>query len=100
MPESNQEILETGRQAMRAQATAIESAAARLDSAFTVAVDIILAAPSKLVVCGIGKSGRIGAKLAATFSSSGMPSVFLHAAALSIAAACARMAWRPVSKIS
>ena len=80
MPESNQEILETGRQAMRAQATAIESAAARLDSAFTVAVDIILAAPSKLVVCGIGKSGRIGAKLSATFSSSGMPSVFLHAA--------------------
>ena len=80
MPESNQEILETGRQAMRAQAAAIESAAARLDRAFTVAVDIILAAPSKLVVCGIGKSGRIGAKLAATFSSSGMPSVFLHAA--------------------
>ena len=80
MPESNQEVLQTGREAMRAQATAIENAAARLDRAFTVAVDIILAAPSKLVVCGIGKSGRIGAKLAATFSSSGKPSVFLHAA--------------------
>ena len=80
MPESNQEILRTGREAMRAEATAIEMAAARLDSAFTAAVDIILAAPSKLVVCGIGKSGRIGAKIAATFSSSGTPSVFLHAA--------------------
>jgi arabinose-5-phosphate isomerase len=33
-----------------------------------------------LVICGIGKSGHIGAKLAATFSSSGTPSVFLHAA--------------------
>ena len=80
MPESNQEVLQTGREAMRAEAAAIEMAAARLDSAFTAAVDIILAAPSKLVVCGIGKSGRIGAKLAATFSSSGTPSVFLHAA--------------------
>ena len=80
MPDSNQETLETGREAMRAEAAAIEMAAARLDSSFTAAVDIILAAPSKLVVCGIGKSGRIGAKLAATFSSSGTPSVFLHAA--------------------
>ena len=68
MPNSNQETLETGREAMRAEAAAIEMAAARLDSSFTAAVDIILAAPSKLVVCGIGKSGRIGAKLAATLS--------------------------------
>jgi arabinose-5-phosphate isomerase len=80
MLESNQEVLQTGREAMHAEAAAIEIAAARLDSAFTTAVDIILAASSKLVVCGIGKSGRIGAKLAATFSSSGTPSVFLHAA--------------------
>lgn len=65
---------------MRAEAAAIEMAAGRLDSSFAAAVDIILAAPSKLVVCGIGKSGHIGAKLAATFSSSGTPSVFLHAA--------------------
>ena len=65
---------------MHAEAAAIEIAASRLDTAFTQAVEIILAAPSKLVVCGIGKSGHIGAKLAATFSSSGTPSVFLHAA--------------------
>ncbi|MEC8189918.1 MAG: KpsF/GutQ family sugar-phosphate isomerase, partial [Verrucomicrobiota bacterium] len=58
--------LETGRETMLAEAAAIEMAAARLDTSFTAAVDIILAAPSKLVVCGIGKSGRIGAKLAAT----------------------------------
>ena len=75
MSDSNQETLENGREAMRAEAAAIEMAAARLDTSFTAAVDIILAAPSKLVVCGIGKSGRIGAKLAATFSSSGTPSV-------------------------
>lgn len=65
---------------MRAEAAAIEMAAARLDGSFARAVEVILAAPSKLVVCGIGKSGHIGAKLAATFSSSGTPCVFLHAA--------------------
>ena len=54
MPDSNQETLETGRGVMRAEAAAIEMAAARLDLSFSAAVDIILAAPSKLVVCGIG----------------------------------------------
>jgi len=80
MPHSNQNSLETGRDAMRAEAAAIEMAAARLDGSFAAAVDLILSAQSKLVVCGIGKSGHIGAKLAATFSSSGTPSIFLHAA--------------------
>ncbi len=65
---------------MRTEAAAIEMAAGRLGTSFAAAVDTILAAPSKVVVCGIGKSGHIGAKLAATFSSSGTPAVFLHAA--------------------
>lgn len=65
---------------MLAEAAAIQIAAARMDASFERAVDILLASQSKLVICGIGKSGHIGAKLAATFSSSGMPAVFLHAA--------------------
>jgi arabinose-5-phosphate isomerase len=65
---------------MQAEASAIELAASRLGPSFAVAVETILAAPAKLVVCGIGKSGHIGAKLAASFSSSGTPAVFLHAA--------------------
>lgn len=80
MSKTKQDSLDTGRDVMRAEAAAIEMAAARLDDAFAAAVDLILAAPTKLVVCGIGKSGHIGAKLAATFSSSGTSSVFLHAA--------------------
>jgi arabinose-5-phosphate isomerase len=80
MLKPNNEILETGRDAMRAEAAAIEMTAARLDDSFVAAVDIILAVATKLVICGIGKSGHIGAKLAATFSSSGTPCVFLHAA--------------------
>lgn len=72
--------LEIGRQAMQAEAAAIEIAADRLSAGFERAVEIILASKTKLVICGIGKSGHIGCKLAATFSSSGSPSVFLHAA--------------------
>jgi arabinose-5-phosphate isomerase len=74
------EILVTGRDAMRAEAAAIEMTAARLGDSFVAAVDIIMAVSTKLVICGIGKSGHIGSKLAATFSSSGTPCVFLHAA--------------------
>ncbi|MGB0333725.1 MAG: KpsF/GutQ family sugar-phosphate isomerase [Opitutales bacterium] len=80
MSDTNMESLQIGRDAMRAEAAAIELAAARLNESFDEAVRLILSASSKLVVCGIGKSGHIGAKLAATFSSSGTPSVFLHAA--------------------
>lgn len=72
--------LEVGRRAMQAEAAAIQLAAERLDESFERALDIILESKSKLVVCGIGKSGRIGNKLAATLSSCGIPSVFLHAA--------------------
>lgn len=65
---------------MRAEAAAIELAAGRLGESFEQAVQLLLATESKLVICGIGKSGHIGSKLAATFSSCGLPAVFLHAA--------------------
>lgn len=65
---------------MEAEAAAIQVAAERLGEAFERAVRVILEARGKLVICGIGKSGHVGRKLAATFSSSGIPSVFLHAA--------------------
>lgn len=65
---------------MQAEAAAIQIAAERLDGAFERALDVILEAKSKLIICGIGKSGHIGTKLAATLSSCGIPSVFLHAA--------------------
>ncbi len=65
---------------MRAEAAAIEASAGRLGAQFEAAVEILQGAPSKVVVCGIGKSGHIGCKLAATLSSSGTPAVFLHAA--------------------
>lgn len=80
MVEISSSSLEIGRQAMKAEAAAIQIAADRMGASFERAVETLLACKSKLVICGIGKSGHIGSKLAATFSSSGMPAVFLHAA--------------------
>lgn len=50
------------------------------DDRMIAAVGLIQACPGRLIVTGVGKSGHIGAKLAATFASTGTPSFFLHAA--------------------
>lgn len=64
--------------------TAYGDAISRLDAAlgapFTAAVDMILDADGHVVVCGMGKSGLIGRKIAATLASTGTPSLFLHPA--------------------
>lgn len=56
----------------------LQQVAALIDDAFTVVVNAILANKGKVIVIGIGKSGLIGKKIAATFSSTGTPSFFLH----------------------
>ena len=72
--------LETARRVLRIEAEAIEGLAARLDGGFDRAVEILLACKGRVVVTGMGKSGLIGRKMAATFSSTGTPSVFMHPA--------------------
>lgn len=62
------------------QSEAIASLADRLDTSFPRAVELILAGSGHLVVCGMGKSGLVGRKLAATFASTGTPSFFVHPA--------------------
>ena len=69
-----------GREVLRAEAAAIEAVAEQLDQRFEDAVEAILACPGRLVVCGIGKSGHVGRKIVATFSSTGTPAMFLHPA--------------------
>ncbi len=54
------------------------AASERLDGALTGAVELILSHPGKVVVTGVGKSGHVARKLAATLQSTGTPSVFLH----------------------
>ena len=80
MQSSESDWLSTGRGAMEAEAEAISTAARRLDSQFTRAVEVIVGHSGKIVVTGIGKSGRVGQKIVSTFSSTGTPAVFLHPA--------------------
>jgi arabinose-5-phosphate isomerase len=61
------------------ESNAIQEVSAQLGENFNQAVDLIAKCTGKVVFCGIGKSGHIGNKLSATFSSIGIPSLFLHA---------------------
>jgi arabinose-5-phosphate isomerase len=62
------------------EARAVEELKDRLDDNFAKAVELLLAASGKVVVTGMGKSGLIGRKIAATMASTGTPSFFLHPA--------------------
>ncbi|HEX6217801.1 MAG TPA: KpsF/GutQ family sugar-phosphate isomerase [Sphingomicrobium sp.] len=72
--------LEFGREILRDEARAIAALADSLDAPFERAIEIILGAPGKLIVSGLGKSGHIGRKIAATFASTGTTATFLHLA--------------------
>ena len=72
--------LETARRVLRIEAEALKDMQARLDAGFERAVDVLFACKGRVVVTGMGKSGLVGKKIAATLSSTGTPSVFLHPA--------------------
>jgi arabinose-5-phosphate isomerase len=62
------------------QTNALEALASSLDQNFDDACKLLLACKGKVVVCGMGKSGHIGKKIAATFASTGTPAFFMHPA--------------------
>lgn len=64
--------------AMRIEASAIEAAAARVAPQLQDAVRLIRGASGRVLVSGIGKSGHVGAKIAATLASTGTPAQFVH----------------------
>ncbi|NMG43548.1 KpsF/GutQ family sugar-phosphate isomerase [Aromatoleum toluvorans] len=68
------------RRVLRIEADAVTALADRLGSEFEQAVDLILQRRGRVIVTGIGKSGHIGRKLAATLASTGTPAYFVHAA--------------------
>ena len=72
--------LEEGRRALRLEAEAISAMASRLDAGFERAVDLILDCKGRVVVTGMGKSGLIGQKIAATLASTGTPALYMNAA--------------------
>lgn len=72
--------LDLAREVLQIEARAIEALAQRLDDSFTRAVELILQCRGRVVVSGMGKSGHIGCKIAATFASTGTPAFFMHPA--------------------
>jgi arabinose-5-phosphate isomerase len=75
-----QDPLELAREVVRTEASAVAALESRLGPSFTRAVELLAACRGKLVISGVGKSGLIGQKIAATFTSTGTPAVFLHPA--------------------
>ncbi len=71
---------DTARRVFRIEAQAIQDLLARLDTSFDRAVELLYNCKGRVVVTGMGKSGLIGRKIAATFASTGTPSLFLHPA--------------------
>jgi arabinose-5-phosphate isomerase len=74
------DILESGRKVLRIEAEAITALIDRLDRTFEQAVEAIYACTGRVVVTGMGKSGIICKKIAATLTSTGTPALFLHPA--------------------
>jgi arabinose-5-phosphate isomerase len=70
--------IEAGRRVLRLEADAVRALESRLDASFAAAVRLILDARGRVVVSGIGKSGIVGRKIAATLTSTGTPAIFVH----------------------
>ncbi len=71
-------LIEIAQETLAIEAEALQKAAKRLDTNFLEAIDLILQTKGKLIITGVGKSGLVGAKMAATFASTGTSSFFLH----------------------
>ena len=75
-----EQMLEQARNTLQMEADAILELVPRVDEHFSAAVAMILDCPGRVVITGMGKSGIIGRKMAATFASTGTPSFYLHPA--------------------
>ena len=75
---STAEIVERGRRVLRMERDALEETERRLGEDFARAVQLIAASTGRVIVAGVGKSGLIGRKIAATLTSTGTPATFLH----------------------
>jgi arabinose-5-phosphate isomerase len=77
---ASSEILTNGREVIETEARALLELAEVLDTSFPDAVDLLVAARQRVIVSGMGKSGHIGRKIAATLASTGTPALFVHPA--------------------
>ena len=73
-------FLDTARRVIALEAEGLAALAGTLDGSFARAVELILAAQGRVIVSGMGKSGHVGRKIAATLASTGTPAQFVHPA--------------------
>lgn len=71
-------LVELGRRVIRLERDALTEVECRLDDTFARAVELIATADGRVIVAGVGKSGLVGRKIAATLTSTGTPATFLH----------------------
>ena len=71
-------LAEEGRRVLRAEARAVATLADRIDDRFAEAIELLWGARGRVIVTGVGKSGIIARKVAATLTSTGTPATFLH----------------------
>jgi arabinose-5-phosphate isomerase len=71
-------LVERGRRVLALEAAAVRRVADGLGPAFAQAIELLAAARGRVIVSGVGKSGLIARKIAATFTSTGTPAAFLH----------------------
>lgn len=71
-------LLRSARRVFDIEIRALQSLAGRIDDSFRQACQLLLACPGRVVVSGMGKSGHVGRKIAATLASTGTPSFFVH----------------------
>ena len=77
---SSERALELGRQTLSIEAAAVDALKARINDDFAKAVELILNSHGRVIVSGMGKSGHIARKIAATMASTGTPAYFVHPA--------------------
>jgi len=78
MKNRRNDYITIAKETLRIEADALLNAEARISTEMNEAVECLLSCKGKLIITGVGKSGLIGAKMAATFASTGTPSFFLH----------------------
>jgi arabinose-5-phosphate isomerase len=77
---SDFDAIAVGRRVLAAEAEALEAQVGALDASFGKAVDLLAAARGRIICTGMGKSGHVARKIAATFASTGASSFFVHPA--------------------
>ena len=79
-PKPHNDVLTSARRVLKIEADALTAMADGLDDGFVRAVDMLLAVKGRVIVSGMGKSGHVARKIAATLASTGTPAHFVHPA--------------------